>query len=175
LRRLPYFRPNVLPENIKALPDLYNGMEWVNITYNDPARRRMIDGICGRPFGLWEMIRRGGVGTPRLQLVEATMGLLAPFDRTEDRRYCSMEARSEGILLRCRSRLETMGLPIPYSGLGEVVMGTPGAVGFGELHLRMDAGPTLLIHVPRDHWTTVAHLLRRSLPEGRFRTRASVA
>ena len=150
-------------------------MEWVNITYNDPGRRRTVEGLCGKPLGLLEMIRRGGAGTPRMFLVQASKDLLAPFDRMEDRRYCSLEVRSKGILVRCRSRLETMGLPIPYSHISEVVLGTPGALEHGALELRMADGMALVLHVSRDHWTSVAHLLRRSLPEGTFRTLASAA
>lgn len=148
-------------------------MRWLNISYNDPGIRRQVDQLCGKPHGLWEMIRRGGSGTPRLELADASDALMAPFDRMEDRRFCSIEVRSAGLLVRCRSRLETLALPLPDAEVQEVVLNAPGGRSYGVMRIRTITGGMLLMHVPRDHWGTVSRMLRKALPDGRFRTRAT--
>lgn len=149
-------------------------MRWLNVSYNDPQVKRQVEQRCGRPYGWWDMVKRGGTGTPRLILADASDDLMRPFDREEDRRFCSIEVRPGGLVLRCRSRLETMALPLPMGDVADAVLGVPASKPHGILHLRMKDGPTLLIHVPRDHWGTVARMLRKALPNGVFRTKAAL-
>jgi hypothetical protein len=148
-------------------------MEWLNITYNNPTMQRQVDLRCGKPFGVWDMIRRGGTGTPRMALVEASDGLMAPFDRSEDLRFCSIEVRQQGILIRCRSRLETMGLPLANVEMRELSLNAPGNESFGVLQLRTISNVLVVLHVQREHWGTVSKMLRKAFPDGRFKTLAS--
>lgn len=148
-------------------------MEWLNITYNDPTVKRKVEQRCGKPYGLWEMILRGGAGTPRLSLVEASHGLLEPIDRLEDLRFCSIEIRDGGLLLRCRSRLETLGLPLANADLRDLSLAAPGNKPFGVLQLRTVANVVVVLHVHREHWGTVSKMLRKAFPDGRFKTLAS--
>lgn len=149
-------------------------MRWYNVSYSDPKVRREVERLCGRPFGLWTAFRMGGTGTARMRLAEASGALMAPFDREEDLRYCSIEVRQGGLLLRCRSRLETMGLPLSWDLIGSVELAAPGSDGSGRLTISGNAGEHVVMQVGRDHWGTVCRLLRRTVPEGRFRTRATV-
>lgn len=148
-------------------------VEWLNISYNDPAVKRRVDGICGKSFGLWESIRMGGSGSPRMLLRDASHGLLDPFDRLEDRRTCSLELRKAGILLHCRSRLETMGLPIGNKSLAEIILRVAGAEQQGELLIRIHSGATLRLEVHPEHWTALSKILRKGIQEGRFRTKGN--
>lgn len=147
-------------------------MEWLNITYNDPTIKRKVEALCGRPIGLLEAIRRGGAGSPRMVLVEADHGLMEPFDREEDRRFISMEVRTEGILLRCRSRLETLGLPLGDRTLRELVLEAPGGRPHAELNILLSSGAGLRLHLSSEHWGSLSKMLRKALPDGRFRTKA---
>ncbi len=151
-----------------------HGVEWLNITYNDPSIKRKVESLCGRPIGLWESIRRGGVGSPRMVLLQADHGLLDPFDRVEDRRFFSFEIRTEGVLLRCRSRLETLGLPLGKGTLKELVLEVPGGQPHAELSILLQNGAGLRVQLASEHWGTVSRMLRKSLPEGRFRSKARV-
>lgn len=147
-------------------------VEWLNITYNDPTVRRKVEALCGRPIGLWEAIRRGAAGSPRMVLVDADPALLAPFDRIEDRRFLSMEVRTEGVLLRCRSRLETLGLPLGNNTLQTLELEVPGGRPHADLSILLVGGAWLRVQLASEHWGTVSKLLRKALPEGRFRTKA---
>lgn len=149
-----------------------SSVEWLNITYNDPTVKRKVEALCGKPIGLLEAIRRGGVGSPRMVLVAADHGLLEPFDREEDRRFFSMEVRSEGVLLRCRSRLETLGLPLGTGTLKELVLEVPGGRPYADLNIALANGAGLQLQLASEHWGTVSKMLRKALPEGRFRTKA---
>lgn len=149
-------------------------MQWYNVSYDDPSVRRKVEQVCGRPFSLCAALRMGGTGTARMRLSEASGTLMAPFDREEDRRYLSIEVRQDGLLLRCRSRLETMGLPISWTTIASVELAAPGPDGSGMLSIVGSDGGTVVMHVGRDHWGSVCRLLRRTVPEGRFRTRATL-
>ena len=149
-------------------------MEWLNITYNNPVVQRTVEKRCGKAFSMWEMIRRGGSGTPRMTLVEASHGLMDPFDRVEDLRFCSIEVRREGLLLRCRSRLETLGLPLADGEVQELILNAPGNEAFGVLQVRTVSSAVVVLHVLREHWGTVSKMLRKAYPDGRFKTKAIV-
>lgn len=159
-------------DELKAITCVTMVMEWLNITYNDPTVKRKVEALCGRPIGLLEAIRRGGSGSPRMVLVEAGHGLMEPFDREEDRRFISMEVRTEGILLRCRSRLETLGLPLGDKTLRELVLEAPGGRPLAELCILLNSGASLRLHLASEHWGSLSKMLRKALPDGRFRTKA---
>lgn len=144
-------------------------MEWLNVSYNDPAVERALRLASGDPIGLWEAIRCGGRGTARMVLSEASGTWMDPFDRLEDRRTCSLELRKGGLVLRCRSRLETMALPCGTADITQVTLGAPAADGMGRLHIVLRAGEVVLL-VQREHWGAVARLLRHAIPGPRFRS-----
>ena len=109
-----------------------------------------------------------------MTLVEASHGLLDPFDRVEDLRFCSIEVRREGLLLRCRSRLETLGLPLADGEVQELILNAPGNEAFGVLQVRTVSNAVVVLHVLREHWGTVSKMLRKAYPDGRFQTKAIV-
>jgi hypothetical protein len=144
-------------------------MDWLNVSYNDPSVERALRLASGEPIGLWEAIRCGGRGTARLILTEASGTWMEPFDRAEDRRTCSLELRRGGMVLRCRSRLETMALPLRAEHIVEITLGAPASDGMGMLRMVHLAGHVVLL-VPREHWGAVARLLRHAIPDPRFRS-----
>ncbi len=148
-------------------------VELFNISYNDPRVRREVDGICGRPYGFWEGVRRGGTGSHRFQLLDAPKVILARIDRAEDRGYCSMEVRPGGLLVRLKDRLETLAVPFAWSNLQRVQLGSPNAMRLAPLQLLCVSGERLVFGVRREQWGSMDRLLRRSLPPDRYRTSAA--
>lgn len=148
-------------------------MQVLNASYNDPQVRRAIDAACGRPFGFWEAVRKGGTGSARFALLEAPPELLSLVDREEDRGYCSLEARRAGLLLRMRSRLETLAVPIGSGQLVEAVLGSPGESRRAPLLFVLCGGERLLFGIHREQWGSMRSLLQRFLPAERFRLSAS--
>jgi len=150
-------------------------MQVLNVSYNDPQVKKAMVKACGQPFGLWEAIKRGGVGTARFSLVDGPDYLLELIDRTEDRGFCSLEVRKAGLVFRYRSRLETLATPIGYQEIQEAVLGSPGAGSHAPLLLKIATGERLLFSLRKEHWGYLRGLMERSMPEGRFRLSASSA
>lgn len=143
-------------------------MHWLNISYNDPEVRRRVEAICGKPFGLWSALCRGGTGSPRSLLVDGSPALLAPFTRQEDRRTLSIEVRQRGLLLRCRDRLETMGLPLSFAMIDAMRMIDPSGTGPGTIRFDLAEGHELVIGVDAGHWTSIVRLLQGGLPRNKL-------
>lgn len=148
-------------------------MELFNISYNDPKVRRAVEGICGRPYSFWEGVRLGGTGSYRFQLLDAPASILARIDRAEDRRFCSMEVRPGGLLIRLKDRLETLAVPFAWTDLVRVQLGSPGSDRLSPLQIVRASGDRLVFGVGREQWGSMDRLLRRSLPADRYRTSAA--
>ncbi|MFN3874798.1 MAG: hypothetical protein ACK4L7_02655 [Flavobacteriales bacterium] len=147
----------------------------MNVSYNDPDVKRALEAACGRPFGFWAGIRRGGVGSARFRLIDGPAALLEAVDREEDRGYCSLEVRPSGMVIRFRSRLETLAMAIGYAALSRVVLGSPGAGRHAPLLIGLAGGDRLLFSIHREQWGAMRRLLAGALPEGRFTASAASA
>ncbi len=101
-------------------------MRWFNISYNDKKVRSEVEAICGSPFPFFTGSLMGGTGSPRLHLLEGPVQLLEFLDRPEDRRFSNAEIRSNGILIRCRHLLETIGIPLGRDQLNRTSITTFG-------------------------------------------------
>ena len=145
-------------------------MQCFNISYNDPGIRRQVDALCGLPYGLWKRIRMGGTGSPRMLLLDMPQELHAMIHREEDLGSFSLELRTKGLLLRGRSILETLGIPLPWSLLQGVVLGSPATGTHAPLLLLTVEGHHILLAVHREHWGAVQRLVALHAPSGIFRT-----
>ncbi|MET1260268.1 hypothetical protein ABV409_13045 [Flagellimonas sp. DF-77] len=86
----------------------------LNVSYTDKAITQKIDAEVGRPFTLKERWKMGGVGSPKLEITEASVEIrnLLILDNNAD--CCNIELRPNGIILGFRSLLESYALVIPY-------------------------------------------------------------
>ena len=86
----------------------------VNVSYNNKEIIRKIDKAVGKPFLLKERWRMGGIGSPKLFNIEASVEIrnLLILDNNTD--SCNIEMRPKGVIVRFRSLLETFALVIPY-------------------------------------------------------------
>jgi len=88
-----------------------------NISYNDPKLKSEIAALVGKPFGLLERIKMGGIGSPRFRIIRASAPVEALLAVDNRRWQCNIELRPSGILLSFRSRLETYAWVVPYRSL----------------------------------------------------------
>lgn len=86
----------------------------LNVSYNDKKITRKIDDAVGKPFSLKERFAMGGIGSPKLHITDASMGIQNLLILDNNLNTCNIEMRSKGIIVRFRSLLETYGLVIPY-------------------------------------------------------------
>jgi hypothetical protein len=144
-----------------------------NISYNDPNVRRAVEAECGPAFDLWTTIKRGGSGSSRFRLLDAPPAVLTLIDRLEDRRFCSLEMRPNGLLVRMRNRLETLAVPFAWSNVGHIILGSPNEERLAPLRILASDGESLLFAVNRDQWGSLDRLLKRSVPAGLYGTSAA--
>jgi hypothetical protein len=89
----------------------------VNTSYNEKKINQAIDELVGKPYGLWENIKRNGIGSPRLNITKTSEEIATLLSYDNNRNFCNIELRSQGIIIRFRSLLETFSLIIPYHKL----------------------------------------------------------
>ncbi|MEZ4811479.1 MAG: hypothetical protein R2819_14060 [Allomuricauda sp.] len=86
----------------------------LNVSYNDKNITEKIDGAVGKPFPLRERFVMGGIGSPKLYITDASVGIQNLLILDNNLNTCNIEMRPKGIIVRFRSLLETYGLVIPY-------------------------------------------------------------
>jgi len=86
----------------------------LNISYSNNTITKKIDDEVGKPFTLKERWKMGGIGSPKLEITEASIEIrnLLILDSNAD--CCNIEMRPKGIIVGFRSLLESYALIIPY-------------------------------------------------------------
>lgn len=86
----------------------------LNVSYSNKEVTQKIDSEVGKPFTLKERWKMGGIGSPKLEIMEASVEIrnLLILDNNAD--CCNIEMRPKGIILGFRSLLESYALIIPY-------------------------------------------------------------
>ena len=87
---------------------------FVNITYANKETERKIKDSVGEAFTLLEKIKMRGVGTSKLQMIEASDNIVALLSNSLDTRYCYLELRRRGLLIGFQSSLKTYVWAIPF-------------------------------------------------------------
>lgn len=85
-----------------------------NLSYNSKKNRTILSEIVGRPFSLIERIRLKGIGSGKLIIIDASEEIVELLRLDNNINYCNIELRTNGIIIRFRSLLETYGLIIPF-------------------------------------------------------------
>ena len=85
-----------------------------NLSYNSKKNRTILSEIVGRPFSLIERIRLKGIGSGKLIIIDASKEIVELLRLDNNINHCNIELRTNGIIIRFRSLLETYGLIIPY-------------------------------------------------------------
>ena len=85
-----------------------------NLSYNSKKNRTILFEIVGRAFSLIERIRLKGIGSGKLIIIDASEEIIELLKLDNNINYCNIELRTNGIIIRFGSLLETYGLIIPY-------------------------------------------------------------
>lgn len=88
-----------------------------NITYSNKQTERQINEMMGRPFSFIQRLRMGGVGTSKLQIVEASIKIADLIQDRSSSHYCYLELRPKGLLVGFQSHLRTFVLCVPFHEL----------------------------------------------------------
>ncbi|OQD42189.1 hypothetical protein BUL40_12290 [Croceivirga radicis] len=86
----------------------------LNVSYNNKEITRKIDAEVGKPFPLKDRIKMGGIGSPKLEIKEASVEIRNLLILDNNANVCNIEIRPKGIILGFRSLLESYALVIPF-------------------------------------------------------------
>jgi hypothetical protein len=89
----------------------------LNTSHSDRKVDRQISSLVGEAFSILKRFEMRGIGSPKLEIVQASTDLHTLLSVNQDRLRCSIELRPKGILIHFKSRLDTYALPIPYHKL----------------------------------------------------------
>ncbi len=86
----------------------------LNISYNNPKIKDIINKEVGPPFTLLERLKLKGIGSPKLHITSTSIDIHNLMVIDNNANTCNIEMRPNGILVMFRSLLETYALIIPY-------------------------------------------------------------
>lgn len=86
----------------------------VNTSYNEKKINQAINDLVGNPFGLIDNIKLNGIGSPRLDIIKTSEEIATLLSYDNNRNFCNIELRPNGIIIRFRSLLETFSLVITF-------------------------------------------------------------
>ena len=89
----------------------------INITYANKETDKQIADVVGRPYTLIEKIRMRGVGTSKMQIVEADEKMAELLNISVDTKYCYFELRTKGLIIGFQSISKTYVWVIPFYSL----------------------------------------------------------
>lgn len=89
----------------------------INITYPSARIKREIASVVGPSFSFIERIKMGGIGTAKLQIMEATDEIHKLLSHTRDAKYCHLECRKMGLVVGFQSVMKIYVWLIPYHQL----------------------------------------------------------
>ena len=85
----------------------------LNVSYNNPKQRQKIETAVGAPFSLRQRWSMKGVGSPQMNITQASIDIHNLLVLDQNRNTCNIELRPKGIIVRFRSLLEIYAV-IPY-------------------------------------------------------------
>ncbi|NMM50009.1 hypothetical protein [Marinigracilibium pacificum] len=75
----------------------------------------------GDPYTFWESLRLGGIGSPRLILVDSTdQDINELIFKTNASKDCNIQLLKQGILIRFRSRNDEYGISIKFNEIAKI-------------------------------------------------------
>lgn len=86
----------------------------LNVSYSNKTVTNKIDQEVGKPFTLKERFKMGGIGSPKLEITEASVEIRNLLILDNNANCCNIEIRPKGIIVGFRSLLESYALIIPY-------------------------------------------------------------
>ena len=86
----------------------------LNNSYKDPEITRTVNEEVGKPFTLKQRLKLGGIGSPKLPITTASIGIHNLLTVNNHTNTCNIELRPKGIIVGFHVRLETYILVIPY-------------------------------------------------------------
>ena len=88
-----------------------------NVSYGDRKTRQEIDALVGRSYSFLARIKMGGIGSPKLKVLDASPLIKEELRKDNDKNLGYGELRPNGLIIYFRSILESWALVIPFTEL----------------------------------------------------------
>jgi hypothetical protein len=83
-------------------------------TYFNKDHKQIFEEFVGKPYSLWESIKRGGIGSKRMIVKQLSPNLNYITNVISDLNYANIELRKKGILIRINKGLKSFTWAIPF-------------------------------------------------------------
>lgn len=117
-----------------------------NVTYKSPDLDRRISEMVGRPFDYWTRLRLGGIGSPKLRIIDSSNSVKKLLELDNNLDTCNVEFRPSGIILRFRSLLETYAWVVPFNRLSVARQGNNYVLQDGVHLVRIGSGERSVVN-----------------------------
>lgn len=97
----------------------------LDTTYHDKEHKKIIEGLIGKPYGLFESFKLKGIGSKRMIVEKVSPNMQQYINQVSAITYANMEMRLGGIILYINKGLKNFSWIIPYYQL--VIYKTNGA------------------------------------------------
>ena len=88
-----------------------------NITYDKKEIKDEINALIGKPYPWLERIRKRGIGSEKMQVIEASPMIEGLLQYDNQPNHCNIELRPQGVMVHFKYKAETYGWVIPYAKL----------------------------------------------------------
>jgi hypothetical protein len=86
----------------------------LDTTHHNKEHKQLLDDFVGKPYGILESIKRGGVGSKRMIVNELSPNLSFITNSVADINYANIELRRKGVLIRITKGLKNFTWAIPF-------------------------------------------------------------
>lgn len=87
---------------------------FIQDSYTDKKTIETINKLVGKPFSFMEILKIGRIGSPKLKVVTTCKTISSVLNVDNSLKYCNIELRPGGIIIRFNARLNTYLLCIPF-------------------------------------------------------------
>ncbi|MBK87093.1 MAG: hypothetical protein CMC86_07875 [Flavobacteriaceae bacterium] len=86
----------------------------IDTTHHNKEHKKILENFVGKPYSLWDSLKRGGVGSKRMIVKQLSPNLNYIINIISDLNYANIELRKKGILIRINKGLKNFTWAIPF-------------------------------------------------------------
>ena len=94
--------------------DVYTLLLVLDTTYYNKEHKLLFNNLVGKPYSLFESIKRRGVGSKRMIVDKVSPNLNSILNTVSDLNYANIEMRKKGILIHITKGLRNFTWAIPF-------------------------------------------------------------
>lgn len=89
----------------------------LHYSYHSREKERKINELVGKPFPLIKRLKMKGIGSQKLEVVQASEEIMNLIKSQPSARFCNIELRPAGVIIWLRYKIENYVLVLPFKEL----------------------------------------------------------